>query len=116
MIEDEAIVAHNTTPDVVDLQRALYRMKEAGCEYVVMEVSSHALALNRVAGCEYDTAALTNITQDHWIFIKHWKTIAMRKGCCLNICMKVKKRIKQQFLIWMMQVRRFYATAQKQEY
>ena len=30
MIEDEAIVAHNTTPDVVDLQRALYRMKEAG--------------------------------------------------------------------------------------
>ena len=97
MIEDEAIVAHNTTPDVVDLQRALYRMKEAGCEYVVMEVSSHALALNRVAGCEYDTAALTNITQDHLDFHKTLENYAMRKGCCLNICMKVKKRIKQQF-------------------
>ena len=80
MIEDEAIVAHNTTPDVVDLQRALYRMKEAGCEYVVMEVSSHALALNRVAGCEYDTAALTNITQDHLDFHKTLENYRDAKG------------------------------------
>lgn len=70
MIEDKAIVSHNTTPDVVDLQRFLYSMQEAGCEYVVMEVSSHALALKRVAGCEYDTAVLTNITQDHLDFHK----------------------------------------------
>lgn len=65
MIEDEIQTSHNTTPDVVDLQKTLYKMKTAGCDYVVMEVSSHALALNRVAGCEYDVAALTNITQDH---------------------------------------------------
>ncbi|MER2139687.1 MAG: Mur ligase family protein, partial [Succiniclasticum sp.] len=52
MIGEESIVSHNTTPDVVDLQKFLYRMKEAGCQYVVMEVSSHALALKRVAGIE----------------------------------------------------------------
>lgn len=70
MIEDEVTEAHNTTPDVVDLQKALYAMKCADCDYVVMEVSSHALVLNRVAGCEYDCAVLTNITQDHLDFHK----------------------------------------------
>ena len=68
MIEDEIEVSHNTTPDVVDLERSLYKMQQAGCDYVVMEVSSHALALKRVAGCEYDVAVLTNITQDHLDF------------------------------------------------
>ncbi|MCH3951491.1 MAG: UDP-N-acetylmuramoyl-L-alanyl-D-glutamate--2,6-diaminopimelate ligase [Acidaminococcus sp.] len=70
MIGDEKEVSHNTTPNVVDLQKTLYRMAEAHCDYCVMEVSSHALALNRVAGIEYDTAALTNITEDHLDFHK----------------------------------------------
>ncbi len=70
MIEDEVSVSHNTTPDVVDLQKALYAMRCAGCDYCVMEVSSHALALKRVAGIEYDCAVLTNITQDHLDFHK----------------------------------------------
>ncbi len=70
MIEDEVTVSHNTTPDVVDLQKALYAMRCAGCDYCVMEVSSHALALQRVAGIEYDCALLTNITQDHLDFHK----------------------------------------------
>lgn len=70
LIGEESIVSHNTTPDVVDLQKFLYRMKEAGCQYVVMEVSSHALALRRVAGIEFDTAVLTNITEDHLDFHK----------------------------------------------
>lgn len=68
MVEDEVEVSHNTTPDVVDLQKALFKMKQANCDYVVMEVSSHALSLNRIAGCEFDTAVLTNITQDHLDF------------------------------------------------
>lgn len=70
MIEDEETVSHNTTPDVVDLQKTLYAMVCAGCDYCVMEVSSHALALKRVAGIEYDCAVLTNITQDHLDFHK----------------------------------------------
>lgn len=70
MINDEVMVSHNTTPDVVDLQKMLYAMCCAGCDYCVMEVSSHALALKRVAGIEYDCAVLTNITQDHLDFHK----------------------------------------------
>lgn len=65
MIEEEVIPAHNTTPNIIDLQRLLARMKETGITHVVMEVSSHALDMGRVAGCEYDTAAFSNLTQDH---------------------------------------------------
>lgn len=67
-IGDRVEASHNTTPDVVELQRIFHSMLEAGCDYVVMEVSSHALALRRVAGIEFDVAALTNITQDHLDF------------------------------------------------
>lgn len=65
MIEEEVIPTHNTTPNIIDLQRLLARMKETGITHVVMEVSSHALDMGRVAGCEYDTAAFSNLTQDH---------------------------------------------------
>ena len=70
MIGDQVRTSHNTTPDVVDLQKMLYEMVESHCDTCVMEVSSHALALDRVAGIEYDTAVLTNITQDHLDFHK----------------------------------------------
>lgn len=65
MIEDEVLPARNTTPNIIDLQRLLARMDRAGISHVVMEVSSHALDMGRVAGCEYDTAAFSNLTQDH---------------------------------------------------
>lgn len=70
VVGDEVIVSHNTTPDVIDLQRVLAAMVEKGCDYCVMEVSSHALVLKRVAGVEFDCAVLTNITQDHLDFHK----------------------------------------------
>lgn len=70
MIGEKVRISHNTTPDVVDLQKMLYEMVEDHCDTCVMEVSSHALALDRVAGIEYDTAVLTNITQDHLDFHK----------------------------------------------
>ncbi len=65
MIEDEVIPTHNTTPNIIDLQRLLARMYKDGMTHVVMEVSSHALDMGRVVGCEYDTAAFSNLTQDH---------------------------------------------------
>lgn len=65
MIEDETFEIHNTTPDVVELQETLANMRDAGMDYVVMEVSSHALDQERVAGIEFDTAVFTNLTQDH---------------------------------------------------
>ncbi len=77
---DVSIVSANTTPDVVDLQKLLYDMYCAGVGYVVMEVSSHALALERVAGCDFDIAVLTNITQDHLDFHKTFEAYRDAKG------------------------------------
>jgi UDP-N-acetylmuramoyl-L-alanyl-D-glutamate--2,6-diaminopimelate ligase len=54
-----------TTPDAIDLQRILAEMEGSGVTHVVMEVSSHALDQKRVAGCRYDAAVFTNLTQDH---------------------------------------------------
>jgi UDP-N-acetylmuramoyl-L-alanyl-D-glutamate--2,6-diaminopimelate ligase len=64
----ETIPASHTTPGALDLQALLGKMVESGLTTAVMEVSSHALALNRTAGCEYDVAIFTNLTQDHLDF------------------------------------------------
>ncbi len=80
MIGDEELPVTRTTPEATDLQELLARMVAAGCSHVVMEVSSHALALSRVASCEFDVAVLTNVTQDHLDFHKtfedYWQTKA----------------------------------------
>jgi UDP-N-acetylmuramoyl-L-alanyl-D-glutamate--2,6-diaminopimelate ligase len=57
--------AAHTTPFAIDLQKRLAEAVEAGCEYGVMEVSSHALHQGRVLGCEFTVAVFTNLTQDH---------------------------------------------------
>jgi len=67
-IGERIIPTKNTTPDVIDLQSLLAEMVASGMDYVVMEVSSHALAQERVIGCEFDVAIFTNMTQDHLDF------------------------------------------------
>lgn len=64
----EVLPAPNTTPDSLELTRLLAKMVERRAGYAVMEVSSHALALNRVDGCSFDSAIFTNLTQDHLDF------------------------------------------------
>ena len=64
-IEDEAVPATHTTPDAIELNGLLRRMVDAGCEYAFMEVSSHAIAQERVAGLDFDGALFTNLTRDH---------------------------------------------------
>ena len=68
LIGEKTLPNPNTTPNVIDLQKILVEMRENGIQIVVMEVSSHALAENRVAGVEFDTAVFTNLTQDHLDF------------------------------------------------
>ena len=80
LIDDEELPIHNTTPDVVELQHFLSLMYEKGMTHVVMEVSSHALALNRVAGIEFDTAVFTNLTQDHLDFHKTMENYVAAKA------------------------------------
>jgi UDP-N-acetylmuramoyl-L-alanyl-D-glutamate--2,6-diaminopimelate ligase len=64
-IDDEILPASLTTPESNDLCAMLYDMSRRGCEAAVMEVSSHALALNRVYGLSFRSAVFTNLTLDH---------------------------------------------------
>ncbi len=68
-----------TTPDPIDLQRTLFDMAEAGVEYVVMEVSAHALALKKVDGIVYEVAAFTNFSRDHLDFFGDMESYAAAK-------------------------------------
>lgn len=65
MIGNTEIPSSNTTPGAYELNSLLSLMNDAGCEYVIMEVSSHALDQKRVHGIEFETAIFTNLTQDH---------------------------------------------------
>ena len=70
MIGEESIPTERTTPESFDLQALFARMKDAGCTHVVMEVSSHAVTLERIGGTHFDIAAFTNLTEDHMDFHK----------------------------------------------
>lgn len=65
IIGDEHIKANNTTPESTLLQQYLSRMVEAGCDTVVMEVSSQGLMLHRTLGINYDLGIFTNLQPDH---------------------------------------------------
>ena len=68
LIGDEVVPTERTTPESYELQALFARMRDGGCKYVVMEVSSHALCLDRVEGVRYDVAAFTNLSVDHLDF------------------------------------------------
>ena len=69
----------NTTPDILDLYDMLLTCKKEGCEFVAMEVSSHALDMNRVEGLEFDYVVFTNLTQDHLDYHGNMKNYALAK-------------------------------------
>ena len=64
-IDDEAVPATHTTPDAIELNELLERMMTAGCEYVFMECSSHAIAQKRIGGLRFAGGMFTNLTRDH---------------------------------------------------
>ena len=64
-VNDEEIPATHTTPDPVQLNRLLAQMVDQGCEYCFMEVSSHAVVQDRIAGLKFTGGIFTNITHDH---------------------------------------------------
>ena len=70
MIGDEALHTERTTPESFELHGLFRAMADAGCTHVVMEVSSHALCLQRVAGIRFDVGLFTNLSQDHLDFHK----------------------------------------------
>lgn len=80
-IDEEAIAATHTTPDAVELNGLLAKMVEKGCEYCFMEVSSHSVVQQRIAGLTFAGGIFSNITHDHLDFHKTMAAyIAAKKG------------------------------------
>ena len=85
-IGDEVIPTDRTTPESFELQALFARMRDAGCSHVVMEVSSHAIALDRVAGIHYHVGAFTNLTEDHLDFHKTMEAYCDTKAELFRRC------------------------------
>ena len=87
-IGDLVIPTERTTPESFELQGLFAQMRDAGCKYVVMEVSSHAIALERIGGVRFDVAAFTNLTEDHLDFHKTMENYCDTKAELFNRCDK----------------------------
>ena len=86
MIGEEVLPTERTTPESFELQKLFARMREAGCTHVVMEVSSHALFLERVYGVHYDVGVFTNLTQDHLDFHETMEAYCDAKAILFRNC------------------------------
>ena len=88
MIGQTSIPTERTTPESFELQALLAQMRDAGCTHAIMEVSSHAIALDRVAGLHYTVAAFTNLTEDHLDFHKTMEDYCDTKAELFRRCDK----------------------------
>lgn len=80
-IDEEEIPTGHTTPDALELNQLLSRMVQAGCKFCFMEVSSHSVVQQRIAGLDFSGAIFSNITHDHLDFHKTMANyIAAKKG------------------------------------
>lgn len=85
-IGDEVFHTDNTTPFAFDFMALLDKMVKAGCEYVVMEVSSFGLVQNRIGSSYFDVALFTNLTQDHLDYHKDMEDYYQAKKMLFGIC------------------------------
>lgn len=86
MIGSEDLPSERTTPESYELQKLFRRMADEGCTHVVMEVSSHAMSLHRVAGIHFDAAVFTNLSQDHLDFHGSMEAYAAAKKKLFDQC------------------------------
>ncbi len=66
IIDHQSVESNMTTMESLDLQKSFCKMQACNTDYVIMEVSSHALSLSRVEGCDFDIAIFTNISDEHF--------------------------------------------------
>lgn len=86
MIGDRVIESSRTTPESLELHKLFAEMYSEGVEYVIMEVSSHSLYLDRVYGIDFEIGAFTNLTRDHLDFHKTMDNYAMAKAILFSMC------------------------------
>ena len=97
MVGHEEIPSERTTPESFELQALFARMRDAGCTHVVMEVSSHALTLDRVGGIHFDVAAFTNLTEDHLDFHKTMDAYCDAKAMLFGRCDKAVVNVDDSY-------------------
>jgi len=97
LVGDEHIHSDRTTPESLELQGLFAKMRDAGCSHVVMEVSSHALTLDRVGGIHFDVAAFTNLTEDHLDFHKTMDAYCDAKTMLFERCSKAVINIDDSY-------------------
>lgn len=88
IIGQECYPTSRTTPESMDMQCLLAQMRAKGCKYVIMEASSHAIALQRIAGLHYAVASFTNLTEDHLDFHKTMENYCDAKAALFTRCDK----------------------------
>ena len=86
LIGDTVIDSHNTTPEAFELNSLFDRMVNSGCDYCVMEVSSHALHQHRVCELPFEVAIFTNLTQDHLDYHKTMDNYLEAKKMLFKMC------------------------------
>ncbi len=86
MVGQEVLHTERTTPESFELQALFRRMADAGCTHVVMEVSSHALCLKRVAGIRFAVGVFTNLSQDHLDFHETMENYCDAKALLFRQC------------------------------
>lgn len=85
-IGNEILHTDNTTPFAYDFMELLAKMADAGCEYVVMEVSSFALVQKRIGSTHFKLAVFTNLTQDHLDYHKDMEDYYQAKKMLFDMC------------------------------
>lgn len=86
LIGDRIVATALTTPDSFELHKLFNEMVKEGCEYVIMEVSSHALYLDRVHGIAFDIGIFTNLTNDHLDFHETMEAYSDAKAILFKNC------------------------------
>lgn len=86
LVGDEMLPTERTTPESLEVQGILAKMRDAGCTHVVMEVSSHALYLHRVDEIPFRVGAFTNLTEDHLDFHKTMENYRRAKAMLFARC------------------------------
>lgn len=96
-IGDEVLHTDNTTPMAYDFMALLDKMVKAGCEYVVMEVSSFGLVQKRIGDSHFGTAVFTNLTQDHLDYHKDMEDYYQAKKLLFSICDRAMINIDDEY-------------------
>ena len=97
MIGDKEFHAERTTPESYEIQKLLKAMCDEGCEYAVIEVSSHALQLYRVYGLEFEAGVFTNLSPDHLDFHASMDEYAKVKSRLFSHCRQAAINIDDEY-------------------